>query len=75
MVGLGDGLHDGQAEAEPAGLAAEVRLGAGEAAEDVVQVVRRDAAAGVGPLFRKTVASRTGAKTRTATQPMKLYQR
>ena len=48
MVGLCDGLHDGQAEAEPAGLAAEVRLGAGEAAEDVVQVVRRDAAAGVG---------------------------
>ena len=35
-------------EAEPAGLAAEVRFGAGEPAEDAVQVARRDAAAEVG---------------------------
>jgi hypothetical protein len=48
MVGLGDGRRDGQAEPEPAGLPAAVRFGAGEAAEDVVQVGRRDAAAGVG---------------------------
>ena len=48
MVGFGNGLHDGQAEPEPAGLAAAVWFGAGEAAEDVVQVGRRHAAAGVG---------------------------
>jgi hypothetical protein len=48
MVGFGNGLHDGQAEPEPAGLPAAVRFGAGEAAEDVVQIGRRDATAGVG---------------------------
>jgi hypothetical protein len=48
VVGFGDGLHDGQAEPEPAGFAAAVRLGTGEAAEDAVQVGRRDTAAGVG---------------------------
>ncbi len=48
MVGFGNDLRDGQAEPEPAGLAAAVRLGASETAEDAVQVGRRDAAAGVG---------------------------
>jgi hypothetical protein len=45
VVGFGDGLHDGQAEPESAGLAAAVRLGAGETAKNAVQVGRRDAAA------------------------------
>jgi hypothetical protein len=45
VVGLGDGLHDGQAEAEPAGLAIAGRLGAGEPAEDAVELGGRDAAA------------------------------
>ena len=47
-MGFGDGLHDGQAKPESAGFAAAVWLGAGETAEDAVQVGGRDAAAGVG---------------------------
>ena len=48
VVGFGDGLRNRQAEPESAGFPAAVRLGAGETAEDAVQVGRRDAAAGVG---------------------------
>ena len=48
MVGFGDGLDDGQAEAESPGLPALARLGAGEPVEDPLQVGRRDAGARIG---------------------------
>src|SRR5580704_13587605 len=47
LVGFGDGLHDGQAEPEPARLAVAERLGAAEPAEDAVELGGRDAAARV----------------------------
>jgi len=46
-MGLGDRRHHRQPEPEPAGLAAAVRRRAGEPAEYPVQVLGRDAAAGV----------------------------
>src|SRR5579863_3247478 len=45
VVGFGDGLNDGQAEPEPAGLAVAGRLGAGEPAEDPAKLGGRDAGA------------------------------
>jgi hypothetical protein len=45
VVGLGDGLDDRQAEADPAGLAVSMRVDAGEPVEDPLKVRGGDAAA------------------------------
>jgi hypothetical protein len=43
VVGLGDRLHDGQAQPEPARLTAAVSAGPGEPVEDPLQVAGLDA--------------------------------
>src|SRR6266511_559779 len=45
VVGLGDGLDDRQAEADPAGLPVSMRVDAGELVEDPVEFRGWDAAA------------------------------